>query len=85
VLPQDGFSAAQLRDSLDAGRTALRELVPWYYRIFISNPKGVAVCYDNPQQQIVLRGQQERIVAANEEMKILMAANGFAENSPQGN
>lgn len=69
VLPQDGFSAAQLRDSLDAGRTALRELVPWYYRIFISNPKGVAVCYDNPQQQIVLRGQQERIVAANEEMK----------------
>ncbi|GGX34241.1 hypothetical protein [Undibacterium squillarum] len=80
VLPPDGFSAAQIRDSLDAGRTALREMVPWYYRIFISNPKGVAVCYDNPHQQIVLRGQQERVVAATEARKNPYGSKWFCGN-----
>ena len=67
-LPANGFQASEVQDSLNASIKAMREFVPWYYRIFIPNPKGVAVCYDNPQQQIVLRGQQEKVISASEKM-----------------
>lgn len=56
-LPESAISYSALRHSTDSARKTLREIVPWYYRMFMSGLSGVAFCYDTPGHKVLLKTQ----------------------------
>jgi len=64
-LPQDVFKYADVSDSIESARLALKELVPWYLRLFIPSVNGVGICYREQNQTVLVKGNEEQHLAAN--------------------
>lgn len=68
ILPGSSFSFHEVQAATNSATRALREIVPWYYRLFLPNPKGVAICYADTSHQVELRGQQTQQIAADQKL-----------------
>lgn len=90
VLNEAGFAYSAVADSSAAATRALKEIIPWYYRLFMPNPKGVAICYSEPRHQLEIRGRQNQVILADQELSneqektvycAKLAANSISEAS----
>ncbi len=84
VLPQPGFPYSAITHSIDSARKALREIIPWYYRIFISNPSGVAICYEEQHHTVILKGKDEQSVAADQKIPGYKSKDRYCAKLPLG-
>ncbi|MFZ6766621.1 hypothetical protein ACO0LM_06000 [Undibacterium sp. Di26W] len=64
-LPQDVFKYADISESIEAARLAIKELVPWYLRLFMPSVDGVGICYADQNQTVLVKGSEEVHLAAN--------------------
>lgn len=64
-LPQDVFKYADVSDSIESARLAVKELVPWYLRLFMPSVNGVGICYREQNQTVLVKGNEEQHLAAN--------------------
>ena len=55
-LPSENPTYGDVLASLDAGRRAVKELIPWYLRLFVGSLKTVAICYPDNTRQVQVRG-----------------------------
>jgi hypothetical protein len=60
-LPAEDPTYADVLASIDAGQRALKELIPWYVRLFIPRVKGVDICYPDNQRQVRIAGSRPGI------------------------
>ncbi|MFZ6745322.1 hypothetical protein ACO0LC_19030 [Undibacterium sp. JH2W] len=58
-LPPDVFKYADINDSLESARLAVKELVPWYLRLFMPTIHGVGICYPRQDQTVLVKGNEE--------------------------
>ncbi|MFZ6873281.1 hypothetical protein ACO0LF_14600 [Undibacterium sp. Di27W] len=58
-LPPDVFNYADISESLESARLAVKELVPWYLRLFMPTIHGVGICYPTQDQTVLVKGNEE--------------------------
>lgn len=66
-LPPENIKYADILESLEAARRAVKVVVPWYLRLFISNPDAIGLCYPDNRQVVQITGKGESTRAANVE------------------
>lgn len=64
-LPQDIFKYADISESIEAAQSAIKELVPWYLRLFMPSVNGVGICYADQNQIVLVKGSEEVHLPAN--------------------
>lgn len=55
-LPREGLRYSMIVDAIQGARHALREIVPWYYRLFLPSVKGVGICFAEPGKAVEVTG-----------------------------
>ncbi len=64
-LPQDVFKYADISESIEAAQLAIKELVPWYLRLFMPSVSGIGICYAEQNQTVLVKGNEEQHLPAN--------------------
>ncbi|MFZ6641678.1 hypothetical protein ACO0LL_18190 [Undibacterium sp. TC4M20W] len=64
-LPQDVFKYADISDSIEAAQMAIKELVPWYFRVFMPSVNSIGICYAGQNQTVLVKGNEEQQLPAN--------------------
>ncbi|MBI3731559.1 MAG: hypothetical protein HY254_24940 [Burkholderiales bacterium] len=64
-LPQDVFKYADISESIEAAQLAIKELVPWYLRLFMPSVNGIGICYAEQNQTVLVKGNEEQHLPAN--------------------
>jgi len=64
-LPQDVFKYSDISESIEAAQLAIKELVPWYLRIFMPSVSGIGICYAGQNQTVLVKGSEEQQLPAN--------------------
>lgn len=55
-LPSEGLRYAMIVDAVAAARRAIREILPWYIRLFVGSVNGVGICYAEPGAGVEISG-----------------------------
>lgn len=64
-LPQDVFKYADISESIEAAQMAIKELVPWYFRLFMPSVNSIGICYAGQNQTVLVKGSEEQQLPAN--------------------
>ncbi|MFZ6734990.1 hypothetical protein ACO0LG_23925 [Undibacterium sp. Ji42W] len=64
-LPQDVFKYADISESIEAAQMAIKELVPWYFRVFMPAVNSIGICYAGQNQTVLVKGNEEQQLPAN--------------------
>ncbi|MFZ3004204.1 MAG: hypothetical protein WA071_28100 [Undibacterium umbellatum] len=64
-LPKDVFKYADISESIDAAQLAIKELVPWYLRLFMPSVNSIGICYADQNQTVLVKGNEEVQLPAN--------------------
>ncbi|EFX60296.1 hypothetical protein DAPPUDRAFT_278187 [Daphnia pulex] len=59
-LPKDVFKYADISESIDAAQLAIKELVPWYLRLFMPSVNSIG-----QNQTVLVKGSEEQQLPAN--------------------
>lgn len=54
VLNKDTLTYGDIVQTINAGKQAMRTIVPWYLRLFAPSLRGVGMCYQNSDHNVAL-------------------------------
>jgi len=55
-LPREGLRYSMIVDCMQGARRTLREIVPWYFRLFTPHVRGIGICYRQPGGRVDITG-----------------------------
>lgn len=64
-LPTEVFKYADIVESVAAAQSAMKEILPWYLRVFLPTVHGIGICYPNQDQSVLVKGGEEKNLVAN--------------------
>lgn len=77
-LSAEALSYGEIVDAIEAGRSALAQLVPWYVRLVMPSIKEVSICYPDNKQAVAVSNSAEAVrFAHSEETSVMTHAKLF--------
>lgn len=71
-LPQEGITYGDMAASIGAAKRAVKEILPWYLRLFGSSIDKVRLCYPDKGREIGLSNSQPATRPASSEQKSML-------------
>lgn len=71
-LSAEALSYGEIVDAIDAARSALAQLVPWYVRLVMPSIKDISICYPDNKQAVSVSNSAEAVRFANSEETSVM-------------
>lgn len=82
-FPAAEIKYADIADTVQAARAAIKEIVPWYWRLFMPSIHGIGICYPTQDQTVLIRGNEEVSRAANSDDTDMLKSKVYCAKFPE--